>query len=136
MPFMPPIQAPAIPAGTIVMWSGSIASIPAGWFFCNGQNGTPDLRDRFVIAARQDEGGVAKTAIEVNMEYTSQQLKRSGGTAEHTHVLWTDIIGDSAPYGQVQAAGDDPLYMYGDPGMESNVSVCVPYFALAYIMKG
>jgi hypothetical protein len=33
------------------MWSGSIASIPSGWVLCNGQNGTPDLRDRFVIGA-------------------------------------------------------------------------------------
>lgn len=39
------------PAGVIVMWSGSIGSIPAGWALCNGNNGTPDLRDRFVVGA-------------------------------------------------------------------------------------
>ncbi len=40
-----------VPAGTIVMWSGSLDSIPTGWALCNGANGTPDLRDRFVVAA-------------------------------------------------------------------------------------
>lgn len=40
-----------LPAGMIVMWGGSVGSIPAGWHLCNGQNGTPDLRDRFVVGA-------------------------------------------------------------------------------------
>jgi hypothetical protein len=40
-----------IPAGGIIMWSGSIGSIPVGYFLCNGQNGTPDLRDRFVVGS-------------------------------------------------------------------------------------
>jgi cell division protein FtsL len=41
----------AIAAGIIVVWSGSIASIPASYFLCNGQNSTPDLRDRFIVGA-------------------------------------------------------------------------------------
>ena len=40
-----------IPAGIIMLWSGSSASIPTGWTLCNGSNGTPDLRDNFVIGA-------------------------------------------------------------------------------------
>lgn len=40
-----------IPAGVIVMWSGTIANIPAGWKLCDGTAGTPDLRDRFVRGA-------------------------------------------------------------------------------------
>ena len=40
-----------IPAGIILLWSGSIASIPSGWVLCNGSNSTPDLRDRFVVGA-------------------------------------------------------------------------------------
>ena len=35
-----------VPPGVIVMWSGSVATIPSGWILCNGSNGTPDLRDR------------------------------------------------------------------------------------------
>jgi len=41
----------SVPRGVIVMWSGSIATIPSGWALCDGANGTPDLRDRFVVGA-------------------------------------------------------------------------------------
>jgi hypothetical protein len=37
--------------GMIMLWSGSVASVPSGWALCNGSNGTPDLRDRFVVGA-------------------------------------------------------------------------------------
>lgn len=40
-----------VPTGAIMMWSGAIANIPAGWALCNGQNGTPDLRGRFIVSA-------------------------------------------------------------------------------------
>jgi hypothetical protein len=39
-----------VPAGGIIMWSGTIASIPVGWALCNGANGTPDLTDKFIIS--------------------------------------------------------------------------------------
>ena len=41
----------AVPTGGIIMWSGSVASIPSGWVLCNGSNSTPDLRNRFVVGA-------------------------------------------------------------------------------------
>lgn len=37
--------------GMIMMWSGTIAEIPAGWALCDGQNGTPNLRNRFIVGA-------------------------------------------------------------------------------------
>lgn len=40
-----------VPIGGIILWSGSIASIPSGWALCDGSNGTPDLRNRFVVGA-------------------------------------------------------------------------------------
>ena len=46
-----------IPVGAIVLWSGSVASIPAGWALCDGNNGTPDLTGTFVRHADADTGG-------------------------------------------------------------------------------
>lgn len=43
-----------IPVGGIIMWSGSIATIPTGWSLCNGANGTPNLQDRFIVGAGSD----------------------------------------------------------------------------------
>lgn len=48
-------SAPAVSAtfaaGMILIWSGSLGSVPTGWVLCDGTNSTPDLRDRFVIGA-------------------------------------------------------------------------------------
>lgn len=35
----------------IVLWSGAIVDIPAGWALCDGNNGTPNLVDKFIIGA-------------------------------------------------------------------------------------
>jgi len=40
-----------VPKGGIIIWSGSINNIPEGWVLCDGNNGTPNLTDRFVLGA-------------------------------------------------------------------------------------
>jgi len=40
-----------VPVGGIIMYFGTESNIPTNWNLCNGQNGTPDLRNKFVIAA-------------------------------------------------------------------------------------
>jgi hypothetical protein len=71
------------------MWSGTVATIPAGWLLCNGSSGTPDLRDRFIIGARQDDAGTAKTNV-------TGALTQSGGTKDaitvsHTHTATSTV---------------------------------------------
>lgn len=41
----------AVPSGGIIMWSGSIGSIPSGYVLCDGNNGTPNLKDSFVVGS-------------------------------------------------------------------------------------
>lgn len=65
------------PVGGIIMWSGTIDTIPSGWVLCAGNNGAPDLRDRMIIGATQDADGQAKTNV-------SGVLTKSGGAATHT----------------------------------------------------
>lgn len=46
------LRASLVPKGAIIMWSGKIADqIPSGWKLCDGSDGTPDLRDRFIVCA-------------------------------------------------------------------------------------
>jgi hypothetical protein len=40
-----------LPRGMIMAWNGSINNIPYGWVICDGTNGTPDLRAKFLIGA-------------------------------------------------------------------------------------
>jgi hypothetical protein len=45
------LERSLVPSGIIVLWHGTDANLPIGWFLCDGQNGTPDLRERFVLGA-------------------------------------------------------------------------------------
>lgn len=80
------IKQEALPSGVILIWSGSAASIPAGWYLCNGLNGTPDLTDKFIVGAGSltydpgDTGG-ASTHTHAN------SMDPAGG---HTHVITVD----------------------------------------------
>ena len=51
---LPPQSGVNLPTGVIVMWAGTAP--PAGWAICDGSNGTPDLRGRFVLGAGQGAG--------------------------------------------------------------------------------
>lgn len=85
----------AIPAGVILLWSGSVASIPSGWLLCNGTSGTPDLRDRFVVGAGSTYavgatgGATTVTLTTTNLPSHTHSVSASGTTStvdiSHTH---------------------------------------------------
>lgn len=125
-----------IPSGLIGMFSGLIANIPSGWVLCNGSNSTPDLRDKFVVGARQDDAGVAKTNI-------TGSLTQSGGALGHTHAFTGDgHYHDMTDYVDVQEGFDsqawDTAYSSDSEsvtGITDSADELPPYFALAFIMK-
>ena len=45
------LEIDSIPSGVVVSWYGDKANVPSGWAICDGTNGTPDLRDRFIVGA-------------------------------------------------------------------------------------
>ena len=82
------VLANGIPSGVIVMWSGSIASIPSGWLLCNGSSGTPDLRDRFVVGAGSTYA-VAATGGSANAIVVSHTHTATATTAAaHNHYVF------------------------------------------------
>lgn len=83
-----------VPSGFIGMWSGSIASIPSGWFLCDGTNGTPNLRDRFVVGAGSTyavgaTGGSATTTLTTaNLPaHTHTITATTDSQGSHTHTV-------------------------------------------------
>jgi hypothetical protein len=40
-----------VPSGAILVWSGAVSAVPAGYVLCNGTNGTPNLQDSFVVGS-------------------------------------------------------------------------------------
>ena len=156
-----PTWGNAFVAGMIMMWSGTIANIPSGWALCNGSNGTPDLRNRFVIGAHSDDAGVAKTTV-------TGSATTTGGTKDaivvsHTHTATSSVVdpghthtspSNGAPNGGGAGAcfssgqGNTPgqttlsnttgisvstsISTTGSSGTDQNLP---PYYALAFIMK-
>ncbi len=81
------------PSGGIIMWSGTVATIPSGWYLCNGSNGTPDLRNRFIVGVDADDGGVAKSTV------TGSALQSSDGQIpSHSHAQGTLVTSSSDPH--------------------------------------
>lgn len=117
------IQALLLPSGTVLMWSGTIASIPAGFVFCNGANGTPDLRNRMIAGAQQDSGGVAKTNIEGSL------LQVGGSNVANPVATFGAVI-------SVTQVTNDVDVPDGNAGINvATVDLMNPYYALAFIMK-
>jgi hypothetical protein len=141
----------AVPSGVIVMWSGSIASIPSGWALCNGSNGTPDLRDRFVVGAGSSYAvaatGGSKDAIVVSHTHTATSVVTDPGH-EHKYGSAQFNIASStgttllrpAGSGAAQASTTETTGITvattnastGTSGTNANLP---PYYALAYIQK-
>ena len=141
-------------AGIIVMWSGTINSIPSGWNLCDGTNGTPDLRDRFIVGVGSTYT-VGATGGSSTVTLTSAQLP------SHTHTGSTNNAGNhthtvSAPSMNkyYSNAGGYAIQAYGsqtyttDTGGAHEHTLTInstgggaahenrpPYYALAYIMK-
>lgn len=78
------IESRTVPVGGIIMYGGEIADIPGGWQLCDGTNGTPDLRDKFVIGARQDDAGVAKTNVTGTLTVSGGEKDAVAVTHGHT----------------------------------------------------
>jgi microcystin-dependent protein len=89
--------APTFVAGMIMLWSGSIASVPSGWALCDGTNGTPNLRDRFVVGAgttyavNATGGASTVTLAETNLPSHTHSISATGtsgsSSVDHTHTF-------------------------------------------------
>lgn len=114
-----------VPSGGIIMWSGSIVSVPAGWHLCDGTAGTPDLRGRMIIGAG---GAYAVAATGGAATYSGSTDGHTLTTAEipaHNHGVNdpTHIHGLTDPTHvhaiNAHATGltvNDPTHVHGAPG--------------------
>jgi hypothetical protein len=152
------VLANAIPSGLISMWYGTIATIPTGWVLCNGSNGTPDLRNKFVIGAHTDSVGVAYSTVTGSNTQTGGT--KDAGVVSHTHTATSVVtdpshahtqIGTSPGVAGLEGTGSaavantsntgsavtgitvaTTIATAGSSGTDANLP---PYYALAFIMK-
>lgn len=131
-----------VPSGGIIMWSGAIADIPEGWALCDGNNGTPNLLDRFVVGAgsqyNPDNTGGEDTHILTTSEIPSH-AHGIGGSADSV------LIDDQAAWAEGGPSSSNRPSLYGDTIRSTGDTNTAgggnahenrpPYYALAYIMK-
>jgi microcystin-dependent protein len=117
------IQGPAgtnasLPAGIIVMWSGTLATVPSGWALCDGTNGTPDLMDRFVVSARFDAGGGGNNISNFNIGHTggaNSVTITTNNLPSHTHSIGGSTGGQSVSHTHavsITTSGGDHTHTY------------------------
>lgn len=68
--------------GMIMMWYGASSTVPNGWAVCNGSNGTPDLRDRFIVGAGS-KYGYSNTVSGKTISYTNLDANSTNKIASH-----------------------------------------------------
>lgn len=118
-----------MPTGIVMMWSGSSASIPYGWALCNGSNGTPDLRNRFVVGAGSTyanaaTGGgtignvtVSTAPAHTHSGYVGNTTLTIAQIPAHTHDIWGGNDANNSPqllapvlnYDDAERIATDPL---------------------------
>ena len=118
-----------VPINGIIMYSGLQADIPANWAICDGNNGTPDLVNKFVVAAAsfdvateewrtavdgtsKEEGGEATkllgTANLPSHTHTEGTLAVTGGDHNHGYRRLVELTGNDdngVPVGNTGSAG-------------------------------
>jgi microcystin-dependent protein len=136
-----------IPAGMISLWYGSIGSVPTGWYLCDGSNGTPDLRDRFIIGAGSSYS-VGATGGSTTHTLTTSEMPSHSHTATvtdpgHNHSITATTFG--APTGSTILVPNGSTttgtsttgitVTNATTGSGTAFNILNPYYALAYVMK-
>lgn len=156
------IQAGSIPAGVIVMWSGSEAEIPEGWTLCDGKtlkNGkkVPDLQGRFIVGYSRNEalsypiGKGEKNPDQYKITLTKEQLPvhdhKYNNTVEcarsrnnyDQNGLKEKVL--EKPYIGLNSLYKDANYLYYSEdttqtaGDGQSIDIRPPYYVLAFIIK-
>ena len=121
-----------IPSGVIMMWSGAQNAIPSGFVLCDGQNSTPDLRNRFVVGAT-DTYSVGATGGATSTNAVLGSVVVYTGTEDNPN----QVQDASSSYNGINNKNSRDRHQHGTDinHTHSNIPTLPPYYALCYIMK-
>ena len=133
-----------IPVGGIIMYSGTETELNAltNWKLCDGNNGTPNLKDKFVIGADSwSTAGGGKWETDVTGSGTQSGGSKDAVVVQHNHDAgyWNTSFGSSSGAkvfrSDNSASALAPTDLIKDEGVSGTNANLPPYFALAYIMR-
>jgi hypothetical protein len=112
-----------VPTGIVAMWSGSQASIPAGWHLCDGTSGTPNLLNRFIACAGStytvaQVGG----AVSATVTSDSQGVHSHGGTASAGPFGMTGSVTNDGAHSHSGSTGSHALSVGELPAHDHGIS--------------
>ena len=121
----------AMPVGSIIMFNGKAEEIPSGWAICNGENGTPNLIDRFILASTYCGGTGGQSQITLSVSQLPPHKHRvakswygkSDNADDRQVVRWDDSV-----------STNDQI-LTEETGFGLPINIMPPYYRLIYIMK-
>lgn len=147
-----------IPPGGIIMWSGT--TVPTGWKLCDGSNGTPDLKGRFIVGYHSGDsdynqpGNLSEgNSTPGNTAGLSQVKLSLAQMPEHNHgfsISFDDKYTDLAPRSYRDTDGSHQTGENLTTATSRQISISAetdnkggdsphenrpPYYVLAFIMK-
>lgn len=157
---VPSMTSRTIPPGTILLWYGNVDDVPSGFVICDGTQGTPDLRERFVMGAGATNAKDSGTSAHLHSFGTRINLaSRTSKDGVHSHIPvlpnWRPIhLAKGKTFHQhpsIDNGGSDLFYMPTQPSEshDHGLTVRVPggtsssnspelrprWYALLYVMK-
>jgi hypothetical protein len=145
-----PASAPSLPTGAIIMWSGSIGSIPSGYVLCDGTNSTPDLRNSFILGAGNSYAvgatGGSTDAIVVSHTHTATSVVTDPGHFHNAtngngtlyngpYIAGATSTGSPTNPTETATTGVTVATTNATTGVSGSGANMPPYYALAFIMK-
>ncbi|MCI8423761.1 MAG: hypothetical protein HFF50_09580 [Lawsonibacter sp.] len=126
----------SLPGGVILMWSGAVNAIPAGWVLCDGKNGSPDLRGRFVLGAG-DSYAVGAQGGETTHQLTLTEIPSHNHQYTLFHSASCDTVETGTYYNSMRqgANGASTKKVTEYSGSSNAHNNMPPYYALCFIMK-
>lgn len=145
----------AVVKGMIVMWYGESNKVPDGWAICDGQNGTPNLTDKFIMGAGNDKREPKGGSSSVTLTMANMPAHKHTGTTtsdgKHTHGYndtmpeRDNIIDEDSneefcnwkrEWSRTGEDGEHQHYFETDwQGEGKSFEILPPYIALFFIMK-
>lgn len=127
----------SIPIGGIILWSGAVIAIPANWHLCDGDSGTPNLQDQFVIGAGSTYA-VAATGggLSANHGFT-QPTAHATHTAHGTNLTAVQA-GTGTNITEFNGSNEANHAAHTENhtgGAVTGAHTLPPYYALCYIMR-